>query len=118
MLVEPLKEGFEDFYEEYKARRGCTLNLEDILNLVGPIPGALPTICDLIGEAIRLWILMRLKELDIALREALANQTLVMLGRGGKRVVEDVLELLEKPVDPLMEPRAHSMGAGTFIRLV
>ncbi len=81
--VEPLARGdMEALYEEYKSARGCGVDWEVYLSLVGGLPGYLPVLCGMDRAELEGW----LEGLVTRVREAV-----IELGRGS---LERAYELL------------------------
>ena len=115
MLVEHLDEAhFRSLYNEYREARGCRLDAEAVLRLVGGTPGALPELCGFDkSSVVEMWIPVRINEVEMGLsgvRKTLCQSTSADCSITPHKLICMAYELIHSEVKPLEEPLLHELG--------
>ncbi len=115
MLVEHLDEAhFRGLYGEYREARGCRLDAEAVLRLVGGTPGALPELCGFDkSSVVEMWIPVRINEVEMGLsgvRKTLCQSTSADCSITPHKLICMAYELIHSEVKPLEEPLLHELG--------
>ena len=110
LLVEPMDlEHFAKLYNEYRELRGCSIELEEVLGLVGALPGYLDELCRLDREALMSRVRTWLEDLEIALsqaRQAIASKHEL----SPRETIRRTLSLLRNGIKPLEDPVGLALG--------